>query len=250
MDWYYKPDDYCHSPADYQLCDRLQAVRQAADACTCQKAHNCLMVGIISCPWGRKIHSIARSNRDYAEACNRLWPWLFGYTKDGLPRLQTFDPTKMPERGLQRNFEIWLNNKLHYLLQDVYRDRGKDNVLSLDVAPDSDYYIAEPIDPQPLPWEQLETQDNRAIAKAFLDHCASQPVALDVTFGQKRTRDRGLNCNRYLALVFFGDTPYTQAQLAQEFGLSIDTVNDLVKKFRHLLREYYSDFIQRHSAAG
>jgi predicted DNA-binding protein YlxM (UPF0122 family) len=69
-----------------------------------------------------------------------------------------------------------------------------------------------------------------------------------VTYGQKQTQARGFTCNAYLQNTYFSDDPLIQEELAEKFGISSDTVHEHIKKFRILLKQEYTQFMQGYGA--
>jgi hypothetical protein len=247
MDWQTQPQIYCKTPEDRYLYDLLMAIINAPSNDARKSAHNQLFKALDRCHWLHRIRACAKYDRCFAEALDNFWPWLFGKNQEGLHRIAAFKP-RSAQHGLTNSFFAYLKNKFEYLLKTVYTSRNKPMPSSLDSLLELNFNHPVIIDPGITPLEQvLETEDN-AETRAFLTYCAQQPSSLDVTYGQQRTQSKGLTCNAYLQKTYFSSLPLTQKQLAQEFSLSLDTVNDLVKQFRLLLKQEYIKFINNHRA--
>jgi hypothetical protein len=247
MDWLNDPDRYCQTPADYQLCDRLRAAINASDVNTRQTANNRLFALLDNHAWVVKMRSIAKNNRFFAEALDNLWLWLFSTRKDGRSCLSAFEP-RSAIHGLTGNFLAYLKNKFGWLLKTAYRQKNKQFPLSLDALLEIDPHKYEAPDHQLMPWETLQAGESSAENQAFLAYCRSQPQSLNVAYGQKQTQAKGFTCNAYLQNTYFSDDPLIQEELGKKFGISIDTVNDHIKKFRILLKQEYTQFVQGYGA--
>jgi hypothetical protein len=129
------------------------------------------------------------------------------------------------------------------LLKTAYKKQKKEFTLSLDALLEIDPHKYETPDHQLMPWENLQAAESSEENQAFLAYCRSQPNSLNVAYGQKQTQAKGFTCNAYLQNTHFSDDPSIQEELAQKFGISIDTVNDHIKKFRDLLKQEYRQFV-------
>jgi hypothetical protein len=247
MDWLNDPDRYCQTPADYQLCDRLRAAINASDDNARQTANNRLFAMIEKTLWFIKMRSMAKNNRFFAEALDNLWLWLFGTRQDGRSRLSAFEP-RAAGSGFFENFMAYLKNKFGWLLKTTYQHKNRQFTLSLDALLEIDPHRYETPDHQLMPWETLQVGESRTENQAFLAYCRTQPPSLNVTYGQKQTQARGFTCNAYLQNTYFSDDPLIQEELAEKFGISSDTVHEHIKKFRILLKQEYTQFMQGYGA--
>jgi hypothetical protein len=248
MEWRTQPDIYCKTPEDRNLHSCLLDIINASHHRARQIPHNRLYGFIDNLPWFQKIKSIAKRDKCFAEALDNFWLWLFGQNKDGHYRIDTFEP-RSSEVGLSNSFLAFIRNKFKWLLQDVYRKAKKPVPLSLDSLLSGDGENETPnakaiqaiLDDNSDPFKFLVGAEDSDF-KDFMRHCANQPKSLDVVYGQKCTQEKGFTCNAWLQRTVFGNPPKIQAELAEEFGLSVYTITEHVQKFKQLIKEEYQQW--------
>lgn len=250
MQWRTQPDIYCKTPEDRKLHSCLLDIINAPHHRARQIPHNRLYGFIDNLSWFQKIKSIAKRDKCFAEALDNWWLWLFGQNRNGQNRIDTFEP-RSSEVGLTNSFLAFIRDKFNWLLKDVYKKAKKIIPLSLDslLSGDGENGTPNPKAMQAIldhnnPFDFLVEAEDSDLKQDFFRYCASQPKSLDVAYGQRRTQEKGFTCNAWLQRTVFGKPPKIQAELAEEFGLSVDTITAHVQLFKQLIKEEYQQWFR------